>query len=254
MNKNGNSEKSAIKCPHCGVTYDWKSSLVNGAPPIKDARGLWFVQATKCPSCDNFRMTISLHEDAPSYTLSNNAEGIARSGPRPGKKQHQRVVYPFPAIARMPEQTPEYLRRDYSDAVAILEISPRNSAACSRRCLQMLIRKHYGIHRPTLHNEIEELSKSGKLSSDVIGLLDVIRDYGNLGSHPTLRRDADGEVTAEVVDVEPAEAESMIDLLELLFDEAFAKPAKIEEIKKRHERKKAEVADCKPTKKDASTT
>jgi hypothetical protein len=238
-----NAKKIVIKCPHCDVTYDQIATMTDKARQFVDKRGTWFVVATKCPSCENFRITIDLHEleTGSHFTTLSNAEGIARSGNKLGKMLYQRVVYPFPAVGKMIEDIPEYLHEDYKDAIANLDISPRLSAACSRRCLQTLIRRHYKIHEKTLYQEIEKLSKLRTLSSEVIKLLEMVRDYGNLGAHPTFRRDEDGEITGEIVNVEPGEAQDTLYLLEALFDEVFLKAKKLVEIQERHARKKSEV-------------
>jgi hypothetical protein len=51
--------------------------------------------------------------------------------------------------------------------------------------------------------------------------LDLIREVGNFAAHP-LKDTATGEIT----DVEPGEAEFMIDALESMFDFAFIQPSR----------------------------
>ena len=52
----------------------------------------------------------------------------------------------------------------------------------------------------------------------------AIRNIGNFGAHPV--KDAN---TGEIVDVEPGEAEWLLDVLESLFDSAFVQPKRLEE-------------------------
>jgi hypothetical protein len=48
----------------------------------------------------------------------------------------------------------------------------------------------------------------------------MARVLGNLGAHPE-----EDQRTGEIVDVEPGEAEAVLDLLEILFEDCFTRPA-----------------------------
>jgi hypothetical protein len=37
-------KRHVIDCPHCGVTYDLRTSMQGRAAQIDDARGRWFVR------------------------------------------------------------------------------------------------------------------------------------------------------------------------------------------------------------------
>jgi hypothetical protein len=218
-------EKSTVECPHCGVTYDFASSMKDRATQIEDARGRWFVQATKCPNCDNFRITISCVElkKGKTGTLTNRGP-VVGTVLTEGKRKYQRVVYPFPAQKPLPKEAPDYIRRDYDDAVATLEISARVSAACSRRCMQTIIRQHFGITKRTLHDEIEELEKNSTLPTQVVEALHMVREFGNFGAHPIQGN------TGEIVDIESGEAKFMLELLDLLIDQAFVRPMALQKV------------------------
>lgn len=59
-----------------------------------------------------------------------------------------------------------------------------------------------------------------QLPSDIADGLHVLREFGNFAAHPL--KDA---ATGMIVDVEPGEAEWMLDIIERLFDLYFVGPA-----------------------------
>ena len=71
----------------------------------------------------------------------------------------------------------------------------------------------------TLYNEIEEALKTQHLPSHLAGELHDIRQIGNDAAHPMR-----SEHTGEVFNVEPEEAEWMLDVLEGLLDFYFVQP------------------------------
>ncbi len=61
------------------------------------------------------------------------------------------------------------------------------------------------------------------LPSDLAGMIDTVRAMGNFAAHPMKNTN-----TGEIIDVEPGEAEWLLDTLEMLFDHYFVKPAEIQ--------------------------
>jgi Domain of unknown function (DUF4145) len=110
------------------------------------------------------------------------------------------------------EYVPVQVRSDYEEACQIESLSPKASAALSRRCVQGIIRDFYGLSRPRLVDEIDELE--GKVEDAVLEALHALRSIGNIGAHP--ERDP-----TVIVDIEPGEATAMIDLVELLIKETY---------------------------------
>ncbi len=106
------------------------------------------------------------------------------------------------------------------EATLILPDSPKASAALSRRCLQSLIRNEAQIENQRLSDQIQGLLDSARLPSWLSENVDAIRNVGNLGAHET--KDLH---TGEIVDVEPEEAEWLLEVLEGLFDFYFVQPA-----------------------------
>lgn len=111
-----------------------------------------------------------------------------------------------------PNYIPAAVVQDYTEACVTENLSPKASAALSRRCLQSLIRDYFKISRGRLIDEINDLED--KVEADLLEALHAIRAVGNIAAHP--ERDP-----AIVVDVESGEASAMIDLLELLIEETY---------------------------------
>jgi len=125
-----------------------------------------------------------------------------------------------------PEYIPEPLRKDYQEACAIRDLSPKASATLTRRCIQGIIRDFCGVARKRLVDEINELrgqTDSGNapagVQPDVVDAIDHVRSIGNIGAH----MEADINL---IVDVDPGEAQILIELVELLFAEWYVAPAK----------------------------
>lgn len=120
-----------------------------------------------------------------------------------------------------PDYIPEALREDYEEACLIRDKSPKASATLARRCLQGMIRDFCGISRTRLIDEINELRglvEAGTapkgVESETVEAIDAIRGIGNIGAH--MERDI-----SLIIEVDPGEAQSLIELLELLFDEWY---------------------------------
>jgi hypothetical protein len=97
--------------------------------------------------------------------------------------------------------------------------SAKPSAALSRRCLQSLIRDKAGIEFPSLSKEIDDLLASKEIPSWLGENVDAVRNVGNFAAHPEKDKN-----TGAIVDVEPGEAEWLLDVLEGLFDFYFVQP------------------------------
>lgn len=123
----------------------------------------------------------------------------------------------------MPPEVPEEYAEDYRQACLVIVDSPKASAALSRRCLQLILRRELGAQGRVLYKEIQWTIQHGNLPSSVIELLDVPRKVGNEAAHPTVS-DA-GLIT----DIEPWEAEWCLEIIEALYDQLFVLPAKNQE-------------------------
>ena len=149
-------------------------------------------------------------------------DGVDHRGhPAAGRLLQRWRILPPNRGKPQPEFIPRQLRDDYEEAYAIRDLSPKASATLARRCLQGMIRDFCGISKSRLVDEINALAdavNTGKAPSGVtpetIGAIDAVRSVGNIGAH--MERDID-----VIVDIEPGEAQKLIGLVELLFEEWY---------------------------------
>lgn len=124
---------------------------------------------------------------------------------------------------KLPPEIPQNYVNDFNEALEVLSISAKASAALCRRCLQKLLREKANVKSGDLNEEIQQVIDSGRLPSDLSGAIDSIRNVGNFSTHPIKY-----QFTGQIVDVEPGEAEWNIDVLEDLLDFYFVRPAKLQ--------------------------
>lgn len=138
-----------------------------------------------------------------------------------GELEYSLRLEPSSAARPQPDYIPRAIVEDYEEACRILELSPKASATLSRRALQGMIRDFCKITKPTLFKEIEALSEAiendeapkGVLSESVEAI-DQVRQVGNIGAH--MEKDVN-----TIVPIEPDEAASLIELIEMLFAEWY---------------------------------
>ena len=82
------------------------------------------------------------------------------------------------------------------------------------------MREKAGVKKGDLAKEIQEVIDSKSLPSYLADNIDAIRNIGNFAAHPQK-----STATGEIIDVEPGEAEWLLDVLEMLFDFYFVQPA-----------------------------
>lgn len=139
----------------------------------------------------------------------------------------KKIIYPAGKDQKsLSDEVPVSLRNDYNEATAVLHISPKASAALSRRCLQNFLHNYLNIRKKSLAHEIDEFLGTQKVPSVILEAVDAIRNIGNFAAHPLKETN-----TGEIVDVEPGEAEWLLEVLDLLFDYYFVQPKKLEEMK-----------------------
>ena len=109
-----------------------------------------------------------------------------------------------------------------------------------------MIRDFCGIAKSRLIDEIKELNKrldDGSaprgVEPETVEAIDAVRDIGNIGAH--MEKDIN-----LIVDVDPGEAQALIELIEMLFDEWYVARHKREQrlaaVKKIAAEKKAAIA------------
>jgi len=128
---------------------------------------------------------------------------------------------PTDSLRPIPAEVPDPYKQDFIEACAVLSLSPKASAALSRRDLQAILRDKAGVKQKDLFDQIEEVIASGKLPSHIADGLHAVRNIGNFAAH-----EIKSKITGAIVEVEPGEAEWNLDVLESLFDFYFVEPTK----------------------------
>lgn len=217
--------KNSVRCPHCGDAV----SDSRAYRCFEAGDRYWFTHWMLCPSCDNLILYIVqssvLNSGEPSGTVMQSFLAWPRTGNRPSA----------------PPVVPKDLTADYNEACLVLELSAKAAAAMGRRCLQNLLRSVLESKAGSLFEEIEAVLAKGELPSHIADDLHFLREVGNFAAHAT--RDVH---TGEVLDVEPGEAEAVLDVLLSLFDFYFVGPAKSEARRKALRAKLGRPDDASP--------
>jgi uncharacterized protein DUF4145 len=207
------------KCSYCGhaqaITpqrYDAQSwSLAIEGWEV--GKAAYYVEAIVCANTECRKLSLSLG-------VGKHA-GYQNSKPVLSEIVGYWTLLPASSAKPQPDYIPEPLRRDYEEACAIRDLSPKASATITRRCIQGIIRDFCGITRGRLIDEIKELRRRvdvgqapAGVQADTVDAIDHVRQIGNIGAH----MEADINV---IVDVDPDEAQLLIELAELLFDEWY---------------------------------
>lgn len=203
-----------MKCPHCAVEINgiFKEQYLNN-----DSYFDWAVYSMVCPNprCKKIIIEIASgkewHEHAPE-DFETRLFGV----------NSRITAYPSTITRSFAKQgIDDKFWNDYDEACRTLAMSPKASAALSRRCLQNILREKAGVKKGDLSKEIQQVIGTGNLPSLLADSIDAIRNIGNFAAHPTKDK-----ATGEIVEVEPGEAEWLLDVLEDLMDFYFIQPQK----------------------------
>jgi Domain of unknown function (DUF4145) len=173
-------------------------------------------QAMRCANdeCEEITISAALNEAKPYQGVPEYNWPIAKT------IKTWRLI-PESSSKPQPDYIPQPIRQDYYEACLIVDKSPKASATLVRRCLQGMIRDFCGIAKSRLIDEIRELrnrmdrgeSPPG-VSHESVDAIDAVRDIGNIGAH--MEKDI-----GVIIDVDPDEAQILIELVEQLLDEWY---------------------------------
>jgi hypothetical protein len=207
-----------VRCPYCDVAVRMDFEEGSSTHQFEDEEkkhlgydAVW----DHCPECRGFvvvyrtgKMVDISAGEFPHFDLEDTQEEI---------------LYPRRITRKVAPEVPERYAKDFVEACATLHVSPKASAALSRRLLQDILHNEFHIEERTLHDEIDKFMELKDVPSYLTDAVDAVRNIGNFAAHPS--KDSN---TGEVVDVEPGEAEWLLEVLEALFDFTFVQPKKLE--------------------------
>ena len=197
------SAGSTGTCPHCGIAvkflpahlgYPSSNSVLNEKLTLcsEEYDGLQ-LDGSACPSCGLIILWLA------NVTIDSVYGGFS--------VERELLAWP-PGSGRkaVPVEVPKDIAADYVEAALVLNLSPRASAALSRRCLQAVLRDAGNAHQHDLSKQIDAVLPS--LPTHIAENVDAIRNIGNFAAHPLK-----DQATDQIVDVEPGEAEWTLDVL-----------------------------------------
>jgi hypothetical protein len=164
------------------------------------------------PKCNQLILTAQLKgavQNHNGYWISSSGEPIESWFMRPNS-----------SAKPQPEYIPKPLRQDYEEACLVRDLSPKASATLARRCLQGMIRNFCGISKSRLVDEIKELRDSVQAGTAPAvwrrrrSKQSIMFEASATSAH--MERDID-----QIVDVDPGEAQALIELIEMLFEEWY---------------------------------
>ena len=202
---------TTMKCLHCGVEihdyFDENKQHVWEYPSEGDESPAgWWMSVTDCPACEGSLVQLWR---------------VAGKKPGSNSKIEKFMAYPKFAVRPLPKEVQNPFRAEFLEACAVLPVSPKASAALSRRCLQGLLRAQ-GYSQRDLAPQIDAVIATNALPTYLRDAIDAVRNIGNFAAHP-LKSQASGQIA----DVEPGEAEWTLDVLEGLFDFFIVQPAQL---------------------------
>ncbi|HXY62753.1 MAG TPA: hypothetical protein VEJ22_07480 [Nitrospirota bacterium] len=153
------------------------------------------------PECSKFSLSASLH----SLEVSGNRSYT-------GKHIKTWPLVPPSRARSFPVDIPQPVLEDYREACLAFEFSPKVSSALSRRCLSEILRDFWRVQPGRLGDEFRQIRATvDPLTWEAI---ESVRKSGMIGA----RMDSEG---AEILDIEPGEAESLIGLIETLIQDWY---------------------------------
>jgi hypothetical protein len=193
-----------MTCPYCNCDFHPQPEVFSIGVSSK---GNWMVQKIICPGGSCGELILNLLKYYQPVGRSGEYRFAARLLPH---RAHRKAAT---------DGVTTDLLDDYREACAVLEISPKASAALTRRCLQHILRDKAKVKHGDLASEIQQVLDSGVLPGHLADSIDAVRNIGNFAAHP-IKSTSSGEVMV----VEPGEAEWNLDVVEALFDFYFVQP------------------------------
>jgi hypothetical protein len=199
-------------CPHCniGVSMDFEEGFTGVEEESVDSG--YEIAIDQCPECDKL-IVILRRGRVSSGGLGRTMEVI----------KSETLIYPAYDTYAVAPEVPQKYQTDFLEASQVLRISPKASAALSRRLLQRILREEFQIHAKDLFQEIDQFIARKDTPGYLAEAVDAIRNVGNFAAHPLKSSN-----TGEIVDVEPGEADWLLEVLDSLFDYTFVQPMRLE--------------------------
>jgi Domain of unknown function (DUF4145) len=208
-----------MKCPYCNLQISLEETHIKTWELYDDIETpIYGVSCGNCSACEELIVMFVKGE------LYLEDLGLMT---RAYKETYSEIIYPKFPVKNLEPEVPDRYKKDFIEASKVLSVSPKASAALSRRILQDVFREELGISKPNLAQEIDEFIKKKDVPTYLTDAVDAVRNIGNFAAHPL--KDTN---TGEIVEVEAGEAEWLLEVNESLFDFVFVQPKRLAERKK----------------------
>lgn len=203
-------------CPHCSTAakFQWKFGSLHEVEDVNETAVQVFYDS--CPNC--YKLVVGVQSGEYETDIDNDYYISDVTS--------KEIVYPQVSGLQNSNLIPKKYLEDYEEAVKVLSLSSKASAALTRRLLQNILREEFNISEKSLAKEIEIFTNKTDIPSYITDAVDAVRQVGNIAAHPL--KDLS---TGEIVPVEKGEAEWLIEVIEQLFDFVFIQPKKLEKRK-----------------------
>ena len=183
-----------MDCPNCTRSFHLQPSYVDVSAHSQPT-GRSYVLFQICPSCKNRLLYLKENSDQKAIQTFLQSEGRELD-------KFGILIHPKKKCKPLSNDIPPEYQKDFNEALDVLEISPKASAALSRYCLQRLLVEKGGVTKRDLYDQIQEVLDSNQLPSHLSTDIDAIRAIGNFGAHP-IKSTSSGSI----VEVEAGESQ-----------------------------------------------
>jgi hypothetical protein len=217
-----------VQCPVCGEhsPASWMAyhapapggGFIAALPRGRDRREEVSLDWMRCGNEDCQQLIVRVHEAHVAITeglpFMNTESWIAR--PRFGQSRR-----------RLDPLISDSFRRDYQEAAALLDISPRMSAVLSRSILADLLKKYAKLDDFKLSDRIDKFRANTKYPSNLRENVHHFREIADFGAH-TQKSDQD-----VVIEVDREGAEWLLDVLDRAFEHFIVAPERDRKMRER---------------------
>lgn len=237
------------KCPYCHHActvseHDEVRSIVREEKDSENSRKpskILFVRFIKCPNddCNKTTLTCSLNEEISENKIIGGTPEPIIVRPSPKKcwtyeedfsndfgdtctcTLHLQFIQSWtlvpPSSAQcFPDYVPKSIREDYEEACLIKQYSPKAAATLARRCIQSILCNFYKAKDSTIAKQIQSVRKKPDASRALLENFDMIRKYGNIGSH------SPNDINL-IVDIQEGEADVLLQFIENAIEQTYVR-------------------------------
>lgn len=214
---------ASMRCPHCTTEFhfeEYESWVFEYDEAQAEGVTGYEITHTFCPACSE--LIVVMRDGEYHCQKAGDSDYVQRAWLT--EQRNEELLYPKASARPIEKEVPEVYAKDYKEAAAVRGLSPKASAAISRRLLQLLLRDACGVKKASLAQEVKEFVEKPGIPSYLAEAVDAVRNVGNFAAHPLKSTN-----TGEVIEVEDGEADWLLDVLDAMFDYLFVQPKRLKD-------------------------